>query len=104
MATIAESLAVARNLIRPVICARPNKSIVRSSGRSRTVARRGTPLRRLLAQADICNDRGISFAQPGKLDEAIADFRQALQIHPDHLGALMISASSWPSAEDWKKR
>ena len=38
-------------------------------------------------QADLCNDRGISFAQQGRLDEAVANFRQALQIHPDHAGA-----------------
>ncbi len=112
MATIPEALAVAQkyhqaghlreaeHIYRQIVQAEPNHAeawhslgaVCLAQGKLDEAAACNQRVRQSLGspssfQADLCNDRGISFAQQGRLDEAVANFRQALQIHPDHAGA-----------------
>jgi spermidine synthase len=56
--------------------------------------------------ADVHNDVGIAFAARGQLDQAIAEFRQALVIDPDsapshwHLGAALAERGALDEAEE----
>ena len=105
MATIAEALAVAQQyyqaghlreaeqIYRQIVRAEPNCGEAwHSLGAV------------CLAQADICNDRGISFAQREDWTRPSPTSARRCKSIPIIQEHIIISASSWPSAEDWKKR
>ena len=45
------------------------------------------------------NNLGLALAERGQVDEAIAYFRKALEIHPDYAEPTTTSASPWPAAD-----
>jgi Flp pilus assembly protein TadD len=55
--------------------------------------------------ADVHNDLGVAYASRGQLDDAIVEFRRALELDPDsaqthwHLGAALAERGAFDEAE-----